>query len=55
MKSGYLMLPLRPLDDGELAALIDNRVALVFRMFVDSTGRPWLWLGNRALGREVPR
>jgi CubicO group peptidase (beta-lactamase class C family) len=55
MKSGDLMLPLRPLDDGELAALIDNRVALVFRMFVDSTGRPWLWLGNRALGREVPR
>lgn len=55
MKSGDLMLPIRMLDDGAFGALIDNRVALVFRMFIDDGGRPWLWVNNRALGRELPR
>jgi CubicO group peptidase (beta-lactamase class C family) len=55
LKSGELMLPIRVLDDGTFGALIDNRVALVFRMFIDDGGRPWLWLNDRALGRELPR
>jgi hypothetical protein len=55
LKSGDLMLPIRVLDDGAFGALIDNRVALIFRMFIDDGGRPWLWINDRALGREVPR
>jgi hypothetical protein len=55
LKSGDLMLPIRVLDDGAFGALIDNRVALIFRMFSDDSGRPWLWINDRALGRELPR
>ena len=55
LKSDDLVLPIRVLDDGAFGALIDNRVALVFRMFIDDGGRPWLWVNDRALGREVLR
>jgi hypothetical protein len=55
LTSGDLMLPIRVLDDGAFGALIDNRVALIFRMFIDDGGRPWLWINDRALGRELPR
>lgn len=55
LKSGELVLPIRPLEDGAFGALIDGRVALRFRMSTDSHGRPFLWLGNRALGREETR
>jgi hypothetical protein len=52
MKSGDLMLPIRPLEDGAFGALIQGRLALVFRLIEDDDGRPYLWLGNRALARE---
>jgi CubicO group peptidase (beta-lactamase class C family) len=55
LTSGDLVLPIRVLHDGAFGALIDNRVALIFRMFIDDGGRPWLWINDRALGREVPR
>jgi CubicO group peptidase (beta-lactamase class C family) len=52
MKSGDLMLPIRPLEDGAFGALIQGRLALVFRLIEDDDGRPYLGLGNRALARE---
>ncbi|HEX6309800.1 MAG TPA: serine hydrolase domain-containing protein [Longimicrobiales bacterium] len=54
LRSGDLLLPIRPLEDGAFAALIDNRVALRFHLLIDDTGQVYLWLGDRALARRVP-
>lgn len=54
LRSDDLTLHIRVLERGGFAALIDNRVALPFRLIRDDNGRPYLWLGDRALAREDP-
>ncbi|HEX6133436.1 MAG TPA: serine hydrolase domain-containing protein [Longimicrobiales bacterium] len=55
LRSGDLLLPIRPLDDGAFAAIIDNRVALRFHLLTDDAGQVYLWLGDRALARREDR
>lgn len=52
LKSGGLVLPLVPLPDRAVGAVLEGRIGLVLHRVTDARGRPYIFIGNRALARR---